>query len=63
MAKYPNVQARAQAELDAVVGHDRLPDFTDRDSLPYVNAIISELMRWQPVVPLGSEPLFACVQV
>lgn len=53
MAIYPEVQAKAQAELDAVVGPDRLPEFADRDELPYVNAIISELFRWQPVVPLG----------
>lgn len=55
MAKYPAVQAKAQAEVDRVVGQDRLPDSTDRGSLPYVNAIISELMRWHPVVPLGNE--------
>ena len=63
MAKHPNVQAKAQAELDAVVGQDRLPECTDRGSLPYVNAVISELMRWQPVVPLGSEPLVTCIQI
>ncbi|OBZ67621.1 O-methylsterigmatocystin oxidoreductase [Grifola frondosa] len=44
---------KAQAELDAVVGPDRLPDFSDRDALPYVNAIALECFRWQPVLPLG----------
>ncbi|TFK35043.1 cytochrome P450 [Crucibulum laeve] len=53
MAKYPEVQKRAQAELDAIVGCDRLPDFDDRPSLPYVNAIVKETMRWQNVTPLG----------
>ena len=54
MANYPEVQAKAQAELDAVIGSDRLPDFDDRSNLPYINAIISELLRWQPVVPMGT---------
>lgn len=39
--------------MDAVVGKDRLPTFTDRDSLPYVEAICKELFRWMPIVPLG----------
>ncbi|TFK48005.1 cytochrome P450 [Heliocybe sulcata] len=53
MAMHPEVQARAQAELDAVVGPNRLPDFDDRPNLPYVNAIVRELARWLPVVPLA----------
>lgn len=53
MANYPGVQAKAQAELDAVIGQDRLPEFTDQDDLPYINAIVSELLRWQPVTPMG----------
>lgn len=53
MAMYPKVQRKAQAELDAVIGSGRLPEFSDRPSLPYVNALIKETMRWQVVVPLG----------
>ena len=55
MALHPEIQARAQAELDTVVGHsfERLPSFTDRDSLPYVNAVVLEILRWNPAVPLG----------
>ena len=53
MSLYPEVQKKAQAELDAVVGHDRLPDFEDRDSLVYVSAIIMECLRWFNVAPLG----------
>lgn len=52
MSLYPDVQKKAQAELDKVLG-GRLPDFNDRPSLPYVNAIVKESMRWQPVGPLG----------
>jgi hypothetical protein len=53
MCLYPEVQSRAQAELDRVVGSDRLPTFDDRDRLPYVNALCTELFRWMPVGPVG----------
>nr|VWO97913.1 Zn(2)-C6 fungal-type domain-containing protein [Ganoderma boninense] len=53
MAMYPEVQKKAQQELDAVVGTDRLPDFSDRSSLPYINAIVKELLRWHPATPIG----------
>jgi cytochrome P450 len=53
MLKYPTVQSRAQAELDAVLEHERLPDFTDREHLPYITAIVSEVIRWIPVAPLA----------
>ena len=53
MTLYPEVQKKAQAEIDAVVGPDRLPDFEDRHSLSYINAIVKETMRWHSVAPLG----------
>ena len=53
MAMHPEAQAKAQVELNAVVGLDRLPDHSDRDALPYVNAVVKEALRWQNVVPLG----------
>ncbi|KAI0326166.1 O-methylsterigmatocystin oxidoreductase [Cubamyces sp. BRFM 1775] len=53
MVQNPDVQRKAQAELDAVVGPDRLPDFSDKASLPYVNAVIQEVKRWHTVTPLG----------
>ena len=43
-----------QAEVDAVTRGERLPCFEDRDSLPYVNAIVKEILRWNPAVPLGA---------
>ncbi|KAF8883964.1 cytochrome P450 [Infundibulicybe gibba] len=60
MALYPDVQRKAQAELDSVVGKSRLPDFTDRGSLPYVNAVIKELLQWHSVVPLGVAHASTC---
>ena len=53
MSLYPEVQKKAQAEIDAVVGPNRLPDFHDRPSLPYINAVVKETSRWNLVLPLG----------
>ncbi|KAJ8462072.1 hypothetical protein ONZ51_g11138 [Trametes cubensis] len=53
MIIYPEVQKRAHEELDAVVGPDRLPEHSDRPSLPYISAIIKEVLRWHNLVPLG----------
>jgi cytochrome P450 len=54
LALFPQVQRRAQAELDVVVGRDRLPAFDDRPRLPYIEALCKELMRWQMVTPIGT---------
>lgn len=53
MLLYPEVQRKAQEELDCVVGRGRMPDFSDEDNLPYVRAICAELTRWRTVAPLG----------
>jgi len=53
MILHPDIQAKAQAEIDSVVGTDRLPSIADRASLPYVRSLITELYRWIPAVPLG----------
>ena len=53
ISRNPGVQAKARAELDAVVGPDRLPTFSDRPKLPYVNAIMKETLRWHVSAPLG----------
>ncbi|KAF5360782.1 hypothetical protein D9756_004595 [Leucocoprinus leucothites] len=53
MALYPESQHKAQAEIDQVVGRDRLPEFNDRPNLPYVNALCKEVLRWQSVTPLS----------
>ncbi|KAG2098876.1 cytochrome P450 [Suillus cothurnatus] len=51
MTLFPDVQKKAQAEIDAVVGSDRFPSFTDRDSLPYTEALVKEVLRWNVVGP------------
>ncbi|GJE88567.1 cytochrome P450 [Phanerochaete sordida] len=53
MVMNPSVQAIAQGEIDRIVGNDSLPDFTYRDELPYISAIMYEVLRFQPVAPLG----------
>jgi cytochrome P450 len=52
MTLHPEAQKRAQAELDVVVG-DRLPTFADKDSLPYITAVMKEVLRWLPVLPMA----------
>jgi len=52
MVCYPNVQKKAQAELDKVV-NGRLPEHSDITSLPYLSAVVKEVYRWQPLGPLG----------
>jgi cytochrome P450 len=49
----PHVQARAQDEVDRVVGKSRLPSIGDKDDLPYVNAVLKEVLRWAPAAPLA----------
>jgi cytochrome P450 len=50
---YPQVIERAREEIDDVTGGNRLPTFADRESLPYINAIVQEVLRWAPVAPMG----------
>jgi len=49
----PDILKKGQAAVDAVVGPDRLPDFGDEGKIPYVDAMVMEILRWRPIVPLG----------
>ncbi|KAF8906163.1 cytochrome P450, partial [Mucidula mucida] len=59
MVQNPSILKKAQADIDAVVGHDRLPDFVPSGSgdkpkkLPYLEAILKEVLRWRLVAPLA----------
>ena len=53
MVLHPEVQAKAQAELDRVIGTDRLPELSDNEGMPYIEAVIRETLRWHPVVPIS----------
>ncbi len=46
MVLYPEKQAKAQEELDRVIGNGvRLPEYEDEEHLPYLNALLKEVMR------------------
>jgi cytochrome P450 len=53
MVQNPAIQTTAQRKIDEVLDGDRLPDFGDEKNLPYIHAIVKEVLRWQPVTPLG----------
>lgn len=52
MTLFPEAQKKAHYEIDEVIGRDRLPTLSDRQSLPYVNALVKEVLRWHPVGPM-----------
>ena len=54
MLMNPDAQAKAQEEIDRVIGTDRLPTFDDESKLPYVSALSKEVFRWQQVAPFGT---------
>jgi cytochrome P450 len=58
LALYPDVLRRAQAELDGVTRGERLPTFDDQDSMPYIDALFWETLRYNTVTPLGKWHLF-----
>jgi cytochrome P450 len=49
LATHPAVQDKAQREIDAVCGVERLPRFSDFKDMPYINCIIKESQRIRPV--------------
>ncbi|KAJ5900079.1 hypothetical protein N7495_004823 [Penicillium taxi] len=54
MTLFPEVQEKAQKEIDRVLGHAcRLPTLAHRTNLPYINAVVKETLRWHPVAPMG----------
>jgi len=52
-----NVQKEAQAELDAIIGKDGMPRARDREDLPYVGALVKEVLRYEPPLPYGQYPI------
>lgn len=53
MTLFPDVQRKAQDEIDRVFGGPALPTVEDRERLPYIDAVVKEALRWHVVAPLG----------
>ncbi|KAH7884352.1 cytochrome P450 [Phlebopus sp. FC_14] len=53
MVLFPEVQKKAQSVIDSVVGTSRLPTWSDRSSLKYIDAVLRETLRWNPILPLA----------
>lgn len=53
MVLFPHVQKKAQEELDHIVGQGRLPTLNDEQDLPYIAAVIKEVLRWNVLSPIG----------
>jgi cytochrome P450 len=54
MALHPKTVKKAQEELDRVVDKGQLPSFSDRDNLPYIDAVVKEVLRWNPPFPISA---------
>lgn len=53
MLSHPDIQQKAQAEIDGVLGKSRLPTVDDQAAFPYVTAVLQETLRCTPVAALG----------
>ncbi|TFK36152.1 cytochrome P450 [Crucibulum laeve] len=53
MVLHPHVQIKAQEEIDRLLGTGRLPGFSDRPILPYMECVVQESYRWNNAVPAG----------
>ena len=54
MTLHPEVVRLAQQELDDVLGGERLAEPSDKPRLPYISAVMKEVLRWRPSNPLGT---------
>ncbi|KAL7397020.1 hypothetical protein ABVT39_015379 [Epinephelus coioides] len=53
MIYYPHIQERVQAEIDTIVGSSKQPSMTDRENMPYTDAVIHEIQRMANILPLN----------
>lgn len=61
MVLYPECQIKAQEEIDRVIGSSRLPNFNDRGSLPYVECLLQETLRYMIFVPCDLVFSYWCI--
>ncbi|XP_068448932.1 cytochrome P450 2J4-like [Clinocottus analis] len=53
MICYPHIQARVQAEIDSVVGSSKQPSMSDKEQMPYTDAVLHEIQRMANIFPLN----------
>ena len=53
MMLHPEVQRKGHEEISRVCDSSQLPSYDDADSLPYVTAIVLEVLRWTAAAPIG----------
>ncbi|KAH6985114.1 cytochrome P450 [Ilyonectria destructans] len=56
MMLFPDVQRKAQQEIDSVVGTERIPSIDDFEHLPYIRQTVKEALRWLPTSISGAIP-------
>ena len=56
MLQHPEVQKKAQEEIERVVGSDRMPTMEDEPNLQYIRSCVKESLRWMPTTILGAVP-------
>jgi cytochrome P450 len=56
LVTHPETLHAAHHELDTVIGPTRAPTFDDEETLPYIRALVKEVLRWRPVAVLGGTP-------
>lgn len=54
MVLFPEAKVKAQKEIDALIGLDRMPNLEDQTRLPFITRVVQETLRWLPATPLGT---------
>lgn len=53
LAAFPDAQERANKEVSRILGDSRLANLSDEPNMPYIRAVIKEILRMCPVATTG----------